>query len=201
MISKARGFVHLDSLESFGAILRRVRRKYGRDATLVVCKSEVAQACRRILMHPLWYIRRTVFIKGYRYVDRDNGFGDCVAGAIWIAFFCLIIWITIYVKLLADLLEYVDDVFSWELADACDYYELYQDYFQSRQVPFPSLLDELGIPHERPEQLYGERLEIICFVIDPNAMTITASASSKSELVAALRGFAVPHTRRWLREF
>ncbi|KAL1657620.1 hypothetical protein GGF50DRAFT_121663, partial [Schizophyllum commune] len=84
------------TLESFGAILRRVRRKYGRDATLVVCKSDVAQACRRILMHPLWYIRRTVFIKGYRYVDRDNGFGDCVAGAIWIAFFCLVIWITIY---------------------------------------------------------------------------------------------------------
>ncbi|KAL1761846.1 hypothetical protein FB107DRAFT_200060, partial [Schizophyllum commune] len=201
MIPKARGFVHLDNLELFGAILRRVRRKYGRDAKLVVWKSDVAQAYRRIPMHPLWQIRQTVFINGYRYVDRDNNFGDRAAGAIWIAFFSLVIWIAIYVKLLADLLEYVDDVFSWEFAGAWDYYEPYQDYFPSKQVAFLCLLDELGIPHERPKQLYGEQLEIIGFVVDPNAMTITMSASSKSELIAALRGFALPHTRRSLREF
>ncbi|KAL1698142.1 hypothetical protein EV121DRAFT_297515 [Schizophyllum commune] len=180
MIPKARGFVHLDNLEHFGAILRRVRHKYGHDAKLVMWKSDVAQVYHRIPMHPLWQIQQTVFINGYRYVDRDNNFGNRAAGAIWIAFFSLVIWIAIYVKLLADLLETTSP---------------------SKQVAFLCLLDELGIPHERPKQLYGEQLEIIGFVIDPNAMTITMSASSKSKLIAALRGFTLPHTRRSLREF
>ncbi|KAL1695677.1 hypothetical protein GGG16DRAFT_32199, partial [Schizophyllum commune] len=115
--------------------------------------------------------------------------------------FSLVIWIALYVKLLADLLEYVDDVFSWEFADAWDFYEPYQDYFPSKQVAFLCLLDELGIPHERPKQLCGEQLEIIGFLVDPNAMTITMSDSSKNELISALRGFTNPHTRRSLREF
>ncbi|KAI5823363.1 hypothetical protein K523DRAFT_286898 [Schizophyllum commune Tattone D] len=200
MIPKEDGKVILDSLHNLGFILRRVRAKHG-DVPLVVFKSDVSQAYRRLPMHPLWQIRQTVLIDGERRVNRCNDFGGRGSGRIWCTFFGLVLWIAIFVRLLEDLLGYVDDVFSWEFAANLEYYEPYGERYPAKQVGLLKLWDELGIPHEKPKQLWGSKLEIIGFEVDPNAMSVTMGVTARDDLIAALRAFAVDGQRRTLREF
>ena len=58
-----------------------------------------------------------------------------------------------------------------------------------KQTELLRLWDILGVPHDKPKQLFGRTLTIIGFEVDPNAMTITMPLAARNDFVAALRDF------------
>ena len=71
-----------------------------------------------------------------------------------------------------DICTYVDDCFSWSLASDMLFYVPYKKCFPTKQSLFLLLLDELGVSHDEPKQVFGPSLKIIGFDVDPNIMTI-----------------------------
>jgi hypothetical protein len=201
LIPKEERSVHLDNLADLGRILRRVRCQYGRDLRLVLFKSDVSRAYRLMPMHPLWQIRQIVTIDGHRHVDRCNQFGNGAAGRVWGCFIALVLWIAIFIYAINDLLGYVDDEFSWEFAFNTKWYPPYNKFLPTKQANLLYLWDLLGIPHEERKQVFSTPLTIIGFEVDPNAMTITMPLDARSDLIRAVRPFAVIGTRRPLRDF
>jgi hypothetical protein len=196
LISRGDVTVPLDSLHDLGARLLHVRAAHGAGTRLVVFKSDVSQAYRRLPLHHLWQLFQIVTIDGMRHVDRNNNFGNRGAGGLWGAFMGVVLWIATFVKSLDDLFAYVDDSFSWEFESNTLWYEPYAKRLPAKQAKLLLLWDELGIPHEEAKQVFGTTLTIIGFDVDPNAMTITMPPVARSDLVAAIRAFARAGQRR-----
>lgn len=192
--------VVLDNMHDLGLALRHARLEHPNEP-LVVIKSDVSQAYRRLPMHPLWQIRQIVSFKGERHVDRCNIWGDRGAGHIWCSFMGLVLWIAREVKNLRDLFAYVDDAFSWDFAGNLELYEPYDAFLPEKQVRLLELWDELGIPHQQEKQLFGSELRIIGFLVNTEAMTITMPRESLVDLAGAIEKFAQRGVRKPLRDF
>jgi hypothetical protein len=199
LIPRDRVSVPLDNLHHLGASLINARLTHGTDVPLIVFKSDVSQAYRRLPLHFLWQLFQIITIDGMRHVDRNNNFGNRGAGGLWGAFMGLVLWIAIFVKGISDLFAYVDDSFSWEFADNMLWYEPF--HLPAKQARLLQLWDELCIPHEESKQVFGSTLMIIGFDVDPNAMTITMPTEARLDLLTAIRGFARTGQRRPLRDF
>ena len=195
------GRVHLDSLHQLGTALIKVRQEHGANVELVLFKSDISQAYRRLPVHPLWQLHQVVRIDDGLHVDRNNNFGNRGAGRVWFSFFCLVLWVAVFLKSITDLLAYVDNCFSWEFSDNLVFYQPYDKLLPRKQAKFLTLLDHLHIPHEERKQIYGERINIIGFVVDANAMTITMPEDARMQLITTVRAFANPRQRRSLRDF
>jgi len=89
----------------------------------------------------------------------------------------LVLWIASR-KYCLDILAYIDDCFSWNLASDTTFYKPYGKSFPTKQTRLLSLLDELGIPHDEPKQDFGPCLTLIGLEVDPNTMTICMSEES-----------------------
>ena len=200
-IPQHEGHVHLDTLHQLGSALLAVRQEHGPSVRLVLFKSDVSQAYRRLPVHYLWQLHQIVCVDGRYHVDRNNNFGNRGAGRVWYTFFSLVLWIAVFVILIADLFTYVDDSYSWEFAENLMYYPPYTKLLPTKQAKFLKLLDDLSIPHEQHKQVFGSALDIIGFTVDANAMTITMPSDARSQLIAAVRAFANPGQRRSLRDF
>ena len=133
----------MDNLHHLGASLINARLTHGNDVCLVVFKSDVSQAYRRLPLRFLWQLFQIITIDGVRHVDRNNNFGNRGAGGLWGAFMGLVLWIAISIKGIQDLFAYVDDSFSWEFADNTLWYEPYQKFLPAKQVCLLQLWDEL----------------------------------------------------------
>ena len=195
------GHVHLNTLHQLGSALIQARRQYGEKVKLVLFKSDVSQAYRRLPMHYLWQLHQVVRIDGRYHVDRNNNFGNRGAGRVWFTFFSLVLWIAVVIVRISDLYAYVDDSYSWDFADNFAYYPRYQKSLPAKQVKFLRLLDDLSVPHEEHKQVHGVSLDIIGLSVDTDAMTITMPAEARSDLVATIRNFANPGQRRSLRDY
>jgi hypothetical protein len=68
--------VPLDNLHDLGDRLITARTRYSTDRRLVVFKSDVSQAYRRLPLHPLWQLFQIVTIDGMCHVDQNNNFGN-----------------------------------------------------------------------------------------------------------------------------
>jgi hypothetical protein len=192
--------VKLDGIHELGESLRLFRREYG-DVPLVVFKSDLKAAYRRMPLHYLWQIKQIISFDGNRRVDRTACFGSRGSQIIFMAFMSLVTWIAIYVYLIAHLKNYVDDAFSFELASELQYYAPYDTFYPSKQARLLRLWDELGIPHDKEKQEFGPVLRIIGFEVNPNAMTVTMDADGRRELIELIHSFAVTGKRRTLKEF
>lgn len=181
----------LDGLDSLGDILLAARRN-NKGKTLILFKSDVAEAYRLLPMHPYWQIKQINTIDGERSVDRNNTFGDRGSGRLFICFMGLVAWIAVWVKLIDDMLAYSDDGFSWDFEGNVLWYPPYKRLFPAKQTRLLLLWDELGIPHKEKKQLFGSPLTIIGLEVDANRLSITMPETSKSDLLAALRKFAAP---------
>ncbi|KAF9019728.1 hypothetical protein BDZ89DRAFT_958978 [Hymenopellis radicata] len=184
---------------------------------LLLWKSDVAGAFRNIPMHPLWQIKQVVTaniqsLSGggsrdkrsmwLRYVDWRACFGSCSSPRAWASFMGLVVWIAICIMNMTFLCCYVDDCFSVGLVDDMSWYEPYQQLYPTDQTRLLRLWDWLGIPHKLKKQVWGETLVIIGFLVDPNELTATLPADSKSDLVDHVRDFAdTLSRRRTLHEF
>ncbi|KAF8583313.1 hypothetical protein K439DRAFT_1349008 [Ramaria rubella] len=72
----------------------------------------------------------------------------------------LVLWIAEHILKLRDLLAYVDDNSSWELAHKTLFYKPYNKFFPKKQVRLLTLWDNLCIPHEDRKQEFGAQLKI-----------------------------------------
>jgi hypothetical protein len=201
LITREHVAVPLDNLHDLGASLINARSVHGDNIPLVVFKSDVSQAYRRLPLHFLWQLFQIITIDSLRHVDRNNNFGNQGAGGLWGAFMGMVLWIAVFVKGIQDLFAYVDDSFSWEFADNMLWYEPYRKHLPAKQAKLLQLWDELHIPHVESKQVFGSTLTIIGFEVDPNAMTITMPDEARTDLLTALRSFAHPGQRRPLRDF
>ena len=192
--------VKLDGIREFGESLRLFRREHG-DVPLVVFKSDVKAAYRRMPLHYLWQIKQVITFDGVRRIDRTACFGNRSSQYIFMAFMGLVTWIAIYVVHIAHLKDFVDDVYSFECAKEQQYYAPYQTVYPTKQARLLTLWDELGIPHDKEKQEFGSVLRIIGFEVDPNAMTVTMDAKGRADLIELIRAFAVPGKKWTLKEF
>jgi len=190
----------LDGLHSLGASLLAYRRDHP-SADLVMFKSDVSQAFRRLPMHPWWQVKQIITVDGQRYVDRNNDFGGRGSPKVWISFMCLVAWIAIHKFLIDALKTYMDDSFSFDEAAHMRCYAPYGRAFPDKQCRLLELWDELSLPHDESKQVYGRTLTVIGFEVDPNAMQVTLPSDKKHELVAQLRSFIGKNFRWSLRDF
>lgn len=190
----------LDGLHSLGASLLRFRRQHP-NVDLVLFKSDVSQAFRRLPMHPLWQVKQILTVHGQRHVDRNNNFGGRGSPKIWISFMSLVAWIAIHRMLIDALKTYMDDSFSFEISGRVLYYAPYDCVFPAKQTRLLQLWDSIGLPHERAKQVFGAPLTVIGFDVDPNTMQVTQPTHKKAELVMELRRFAQKNRCWSLREF
>ena len=156
-IPREKSHVVLDNVHDLGIALWCNHTKHLNDQ-IILFKSNVSQAYRRLPMHPLWKIRQIVSFEGKRYVDQCDIWGNRDAGHIWCAFMGLVLWITREIKKIKDVFGYINDNFSWDFLGNLDIYEPYDAFMPEKQVRLLQLWDELGIPHNKKKQLYSSPL-------------------------------------------
>ena len=116
----------------------------------------------------------------------------------------LVLWIAIFIKLIADLFGYIDDNFSFDEDGNVMWYEPYKCYYPSKQTRLLHLWDEIRLPHEKSKQEYGPRLRIIGFMVDPEFMRVSMDEEDRTRLIQQVSDFSATApggTRRTLREF
>ena len=193
----------MDSIADLTTALLRYRRAHPNTA-LVIFKSDVSAAYRRLPLHPLWQIKQIVTIDGERHVDRNTSFGGRGSCRDWTAFMGLVLWIAIFIKFLTDLFGYIDDGFSFEEEGDVMWYEPYHCYYPPKQTKLLQLWDEIGLSHEKSKQEYGPELRVIGFLVNPNLMRILMDDEDCMRLIQHVTDFiaTVPGgTRRTLHEF
>src|SRR6202522_4516011 len=185
-----------------GALLRYC--KLHPDRKLVLFKSDVSAAYRRLPLHPLWQIKQIVTIDDCRHVDRCTSFGGRGSCRDYTAFMGLVLWIAIFIKLLVDLFGYIDDNFGFDEEGNVIWYGPYQCYYPAKQTKLLLLWDEIGLPHEKSKQEYAPVLRIVGFMVDPVIMRVSMDEEDRARLIQQVSEFtatAPGGTRRTLREF
>jgi hypothetical protein len=193
----------MDSISDLTEALIRYRKIYP-GKKLVIFKSDVSAAYRRLPLHPLWQIKQIVTIDDVRHVDHCTSFGGRGSCRDYTSFMGLVLWITIFIKLLDDLLGYIDDNFSFDEDGNVMWYDPYRCYYPTKQTKLLCLWDEIGLPHEKAKQEYAPSLRVIGFLIDPNRMRVSMDDEDRVNLITHVAEFtatAPRGTRRSLREF
>lgn len=193
----------MDSITDLTEALLRYRRSHP-NKKLVIFKSDVSAAYRRLPLHPLWQIKQIVTVDGVRHVDRCTSFGGRGSCRDYTSFMGLVLWIAIFVKFLEDLLGYIDDNFSFDEDGNVMWYEPYRCYFPTKQTKLLNLWDEIGVPHDRSKQEYAPVLRVIGFLVDPNLMRVSMDEEDRVNLIQHVADFTATArggTRRTLREF
>ena len=174
--------VKMDSISDLIGVLLRYRKLHPYKG-LVLFKSDVLAAYRRLPLHPLWQIKQIITIDGHRHVDCCTSFGGRGSCHDYTAFMGLVLWIAIFVKLLTDLFSYIDDNFSFEEEGKVTWYAPYQCYYPTKQTKLLQLWDKIGLPHEKAKQEYGPILRIIGFMVDLQLMCISMDEEDRDKLV------------------
>ena len=193
----------MDSITDLIGALIRYRRRYP-GTTLILFKSDVSAAYRRLPLHPLWQIKQIVTVDGFQHVDRCTSFGGRGSCCDYTAFMGLVLWIAIFVKFISDLFGYIDDNFGFDEEGNVLWYEPYQCYYPTKQTKLLQLWDEISLPHKKTKQEYAPVLRIIGFIVDPKLMRVCMDEEDRMRLIQRVTDFtatAPGGTRRTLREF
>lgn len=193
----------MDSIADLIGSLIRYRRRYP-GTKLILFKSDVSAAYRRLPLHPLWQVKQIITVDGFRHVDRCTSFGGRGSCRDYTAFMGLVLWIAIFIKLISDLFGYIDDNFGFDEEGNVLWYEPYQCYYPTKQTKLLKLWDEISLPHEKAKQEYAPVLRIIGFMVDPELMRVCMDEEDRTRLIQRVTDFTVTApggTRRTLREF
>nr|VWP00840.1 Argininosuccinate lyase (ASAL) (EC (Arginosuccinase) [Ganoderma boninense] len=192
----------LDGLPALGAAFRKLRRDHPSE-DLILWKSDVSQAYRRMPMSPYWQIFQVVTVDGKRHIDHCNTFGGRASLRIWLAFYCLVAWIAVNKRGVSMLVNYVDDSAGIQLRKLVEWYFRYGMYIPRDQARLLRLWDDLGLAHDLPKQEHDLQLTWIGFMIDVQTSYATLPNDARLKLLAALEHFCGPSRgrRRTLAEF
>ena len=195
LISKENRAVPLCGLQQLGYHLRRARAQYP-TRQLVLFKCDVKSAYRLIPMHPYWQMLQAVRLPDGRFaINQNNVFGGGASGRCWWSVMSLVLWIATRHYGCRSLLDYVNDVFSHDFADAMVLYPCYRTVMPKNQCQLLTCFDELDIPHDQPKQTNGVSQPIIGMQVDARALSITMPAASKQALVEAINAFCTMRAR------
>jgi hypothetical protein len=178
----------MDLIADLTTALLQYRRTHP-DRILIMFKSDVSAAYRRLPLHPLWQIKQIVTIDGMRHVDRNTSFGGGGSCRDFTALIGLVLWIMIFIKLLTDLFGYIDNNFSFDEEGNVLWYEPYHCYYPSKQTKLLQLWDEIGLSHEKSKQEYASKLQIIGFLVDPNLIRISMDEEDCTNLILHITDF------------
>lgn len=156
--------VKLDGIRKLGESLCLFRHQHP-GKPLVIFKSEVKAAYHWMSLHYLWQIKQVIYFEGLYRVDHIAFFGSRGSQIIFMVFMSPITWIIIYVYLIAHLKDYVNDIFSFELADQMLHYPPYQMHYPVKQTCLLNLWDKLGIPHDKEKQESGPTLRSLVMML------------------------------------
>ena len=193
----------MDSIADLIGSLIRYRRRYP-GTKLILFKSDVSAAYRRLPLHPLWQVKQIITVDGFRHVDHCTSFGGRGSCRDYTAFMGLVLWIAIFIKLISDLFSYIDDNFGFDEEGNVLWYEPYQCYYPTKQTKLLKLWDEISLPHEKAKQEYAPVLRIIGFMVDPELMRVCMDEEDRTRLIQRVTDFTVTApggTCRTLREF
>ena len=178
----------MDTISDLAGAILRYRKKHPHKS-LVLFKSDVSAAYRRLPLHPLWQIKQIVTIDDARHVDRCTSFGGRGSCRAYTSFMGLVLWIAIFIKLILDLFGYIDDNFSFDEEGNVQWYEPYKCYYPTKQTKLLELWDEIGLPHEKSKQEYAPVLRIIGFMVDPNLMRVSMDEEDRMKLIQHVTDF------------
>ena len=193
----------MDSISDLIGSLLRYRKRFP-NKSLVLFKSDVSAAYRRLPLHPLWQVKQIVTVDNECHVDRCTSFGGRGSCHDYTAFMGLVLWIAIFVRFITDLFGYIDDNFGFDEDGCVMWYEPYHCYYPSKQAKLLKLWDDIGLPHDKSKQEYGPILRIIGFMVDPKLMRVSMDEEDRTRLLHHVQEFcttAPGGTRRTLREF
>ena len=179
---------HMDTVSNLVGALLRYRKQHPNIA-LIIFKSDVSAAYRRLPLHPLWQIKQIVTIDGIRHVDRNTSFGRRGSCRDYTAFMGLVLWIAIVVKSILDIFGYIDDNFSFEEEGKVTWYAPYHCYYPSKQTQLLKLWDEINLPHDKLKQEYAPVLCVIGFLVDPALMHVSMDDTDKDQLIKHITDF------------
>ncbi|KIK80169.1 hypothetical protein PAXRUDRAFT_68208, partial [Paxillus rubicundulus Ve08.2h10] len=93
---------------------------------------------------------------------------------------------------------YMDDLYSYELLSKLLYYAPYDTWYPVKQTLLLCLWDEIGLPHKKSKQVFGDTLKVIGFISSLYfvTMNVTFLPTKKSELIQHLHKFAIPR-KQW----
>ena len=114
-------------------------------------------------------------------MDRTNIFGGSASPAIFIAVNALIAWAAKHKRSINNLI-YVDDSFGVEEEGQMAWYAPYEQEFSCQQAQLLELWDEIGIPHKKAKQVFGECLMILGIVVNVNNLTFTLTREAHEQL-------------------
>ena len=177
-----------DNLSDLGALLIDYYQKHGQ-APAWLFKSDASSAYRLLPCHFWWQAWQATPIDEEFYIDQCCVFRNQASGAIWCVFYALVLWIGIYVKNLPGLLHYVDDAFAFNPDEELAYYGPYDAYYPKKQSALLCLFDEIGIPHKKRKQEYGQNLTIIGLQVSLDSMSITMPDDKRENLVKEISQF------------
>ena len=147
-------------------------------------------------MHPYWQMLQAVRLPdGHFAINRNNVFGGGASGQCWWSVMCLVLWVATRHYSCRSLLDYVDDVFSHDFADAMVLYPRYRALMPRNQCQLLTCFDELDIPHDLPKQTNGVSQPIIGMQVDARELLITMPPASKEALVEAINAFCTMRSR------
>ena len=81
------------------------------------------------------------------------------------------------------------------------FYPPYNKSYPAKQTDFLLLWDEIGLLHDELKQLFGDTLEVIGYIVDPNATSVLFPDNKRNELLQHICMFAVVGKCWPLREF
>ena len=193
----------MDSISDLiGAIVRYKRCYPG--TTLVLFKSDMSAAYRRLPLHPLWQIKQIVTVDDSQHVDRCTSFGGRGLCRDYTSFMGLVLWIAIFIKFISDLFGYIDNNFGFDEEGNVMWYEPYCCYYPTKQTKLLKLWDEISLPHDKAKQEYAPVLCIVGFLVDPKLMWVSMDGEDCDKLIQHIVNFtatAIKGTRRTLQEF
>lgn len=88
-----------------------------------------------------------------------------------------------------NILDYVDDAYSWDYANHVQYYEPYNQVMPQNQVSLLRCFDVLGVMHEFLKQLSAPTLPVLGILVNSNELTFTMTLDTRQCLLASIDGF------------
>ena len=109
-----------------------------------------------------WQILQAVLLPdGCLAINCNNVFGGGASGRCWWSVMCLILWRVLHHYGCHLLLDYEDDVFSHDFADAMVLYPHYHTLMPQNQCQLLACFNNLAMPHDQPKQMHGVSLPVI----------------------------------------
>lgn len=143
LINKEDWVVPLCGLQQFRYMLCKAQSE--NSAPIVIFKSDVSHAYHRVPMLPYWQMLQAVKLSDGCYaINCNNVFSGATSGHCWWSVMALVLWIAKEHFSCTNILDYVNDAYSWEYVNCVQYYPIIKLCLRIK-FPYWDALTYLGL--------------------------------------------------------